>query len=259
MSHGVALVTGVAHGIGASTAQALARSGYEVHGVDVDTDYGEQTISLIVEAGGQATFHPADLAAPDGPRLAVERILGATNGRLHALINNAFRFEPGREALDLSSEEWEADLRFLFLSYLEVIRAAVDALGPGASIVNLASVRGTYAGGGFASYSVAKAAVAQLTRTLAVELGPRGVRVNAVAPGIIATRRTQKAALSVRRRYEAITPLQRLGEPDDVADVIAFLVSDAARFVTGHVLTVDGGLTLALQSDAANAAVTSSE
>jgi 3-oxoacyl-[acyl-carrier protein] reductase len=245
----VSVVTGGGHGIGRATCSALAREGYAVHCIDIDDDAGLEAIADVLSVGGDGAFHHADFSVVGSATAAIESVLEASGGILDVVVNNAFRYERGRSLTSMSEDDWNADLRLLLLSYAEVVRASVTALLPGASIVNLASIRGFFAGVDWGSYSVAKAAVAQLTRALAAELAPRQVRVNAVAPGAIATARMQALPEVARDRLASVIPLGRLGDPSEIADVITFLVSERARYMTGQVVIVDGGLALPLQLD----------
>lgn len=247
----VALVTGAARGIGFSCARHLAREGLVVHVVDRDVSAGCEAVDAIRRDGFEAHFHEIDLVQIGGPADAVAAVQHVSRERLDVVVNNAFDYQRGRELARMSDSDFGGDLAALVGPYLAMVREARDLLvsSDSAAVVNLGSVRGQFAGGGFGSYSVAKAAVAQLTRALAVELGPEGVRVNAVAPGIIATRRTMEADEATRADLAAATPLRRLGQPDDVGRVVAFLASAAAGFITGQVFTIDGGLTLPLHID----------
>lgn len=251
----IGIVSGGAQGIGAATAVRLAEDGVHVFVADVAVARGLETCRAIKEAGGEATFLEGDvLFAPDGPSRIVDRILDQTDGQLDVVVNNAFAFERGGTLADVPADAFTADLQQLVVSYHSMIISAHSALSrsPQPAIVNLASIRGFHTGVGFGTYSVAKAAVAQLTRVYAQELGDTGIRVNAVAPGVIGTARTMSTAQHHRDRVASFTPLRRIGTPDDVARAITFLASPAASFITGQVLAIDGGLTLPLHTDSVN-------
>ena len=250
----VALVTGGARGIGRATCTTLAHSGFEVHCIDIDEEAGKEVVAGISLHGGSAVFHAVDLSDLSGPENAVKLVLEHSDGRLDAIVNNAFSYTPAQTLLATTDREWHEHLQMLLVGYAAVIRAADVALAPGSAIVNLTSVRAHFAGPWWGPYSVAKAGVVQLTKSLAYELGARAIRVNAVAPGIVATTGFEELDPITLKRFEAITPLQRVGTPDDVARVIRFLLSDDAAFITGQTVVIDGGLTLPLQLDAAEAA-----
>jgi NAD(P)-dependent dehydrogenase (short-subunit alcohol dehydrogenase family) len=252
-----ALVSGGALGIGAATAHRLAERGNAVFIVDIAVEAGESVCREIIGGGGSAVFVHQDLFAEGGPAAAVDRVLAETSGRLDIVVNNAFYYERGQRLADMAADVFIEHLSRLVVSYQATVKAAAPALSQSdqGAVVNLASVRGTFAGGGFGSYSVAKAAVAQMTKVLAVELASDGTRVNAVAPGVIGTAKTMATSETNRARMGYVTPLGRIGTPDDVARAIAFLASPESDFITGQVLVVDGGLTLPLHVDSVNLAL----
>jgi NAD(P)-dependent dehydrogenase (short-subunit alcohol dehydrogenase family) len=239
------VVTGAAHGIGAACAQRLCRDGAAVALWDVDAAAGQALAQALQAQGHQAHFVACDVASGAAVAQAVQHSLAALGGRLHGLVNNAGIFKAA-DFLDITEADWDAvlnvNLKGAFLVAQAVAREM--ARSGGGAIVNMSSVNGLMAIPSIASYNVSKGGVNQLTRVMALALAEHGVRVNAVAPGTIATELAQQAVLgseAARQRILSRTPLRRLGEPDEVASVCAFLLSDAASYMTGEIVYVDGG------------------
>ena len=242
--HKVAVITGAAQGIGAACAERLARDGAAVALWDVDDARGAALAASLASRGPRSAYLHCDVAR----KVEVDAALAATLaafGRVDALVNNAGIFKAA-DFLDITEADWDAvidvNLKGAFLVAQAVARAMV-ASGGGA-IVNMSSVNSVLAIASIASYNVSKGGVNQLTRVMALALAGRGVRVNAVAPGTIATELAKKAVLGsdeARARIISRTPMQRLGEPSEIADVAAFLLSDAASYMTGEIVYVDGG------------------
>jgi 3-oxoacyl-[acyl-carrier protein] reductase len=234
-----ALVTGGTRGIGRGVVLALAGAG-----ADVVTCYrsdGEDAESLARELKGTGGNHHvvrADVARPEDVDQLVETCRERL-GRIDILVNNAGVISHIPFA-ELPLEEWERVVDTNLTAAYEVIRRSLPLLGPGASIVNMGSRVATVGIAMRAHYTAAKAGLHGLTLTLAKELGPRGIRVNMVAPGPVAT--GAELPPEVRRRYEQLIPLGRLGRPDEIAGVVLFLASDLASFVNGATVNVDGGI-----------------
>jgi len=230
----VALVTGAAVGIGEAVAIALARWGADVAMCDRDAENLEATAKEVEAAGRAAPSAVFDVRDADAVRAFVASV-GERFGRVDVLVNNAGGgFRAG--FLEVSDKGEEALVRENFTSVTTFVRATVPLMTRGGSIVNLTSIEAHRAAPGFAVYSAMKAAVANLTKTLALELGERGIRVNCVAPDVIPT-----PGIGWMEDVTAGTPLGRLGHVDDVAGVVAFLAGDLSSFVTGATIHVDGG------------------
>ena len=236
-----AIVTGGGSGIGRATVRRMAAHGARVAIFDLNAEAADAVAS---EVGGVAfTVDVADAGAVEtAVRTAAERL-----GGLSLLFNNAGIGSMAR-LHDYALDEWERLIRVNLGGVYHGIRTAAPLMlqAGGGAIVNTASISGTRPAAGEGPYAAAKAAVAALTATAALEYGPR-IRVNAVSPGMIDTALTQpllQVFPEQRERFERDTPVGRVGTPEDVADVVVFLCSDMARFVTGQNLVVDGGLTL---------------
>jgi NAD(P)-dependent dehydrogenase (short-subunit alcohol dehydrogenase family) len=242
----VAVVTGGGSGIGLAIAHRLAESGASVVVVDVNEEAADAAVAALPESDRHLV-----LKANVSRSVEVDAFVAAVverYGRLDVLVNNAGAPRVGPHTQDVSDEDWDATINVLQHGVFYGMRAVAPVMfeqGSG-SVVNIASIRGFEASPGRLAYCAAKAAVVMMTRVTAVEWGPRGVRVNAVAPGMIRTplwQRVVDAGEIDPERLNKTVPLRRVGEPEDIADGVAFLASDQARYITGELLTIDGGLT----------------
>lgn len=242
----VALVTGASSGIGRASALAFAREGAKVVAADVAVEGADDTVRLIKAAGGDARFVRADMARP----AEIEALVRATveaYGRLDCAHNNAG--VPGAEAktVEYPLADWErviaVNLTGVWLCMKYEI-AQMLAQGGGA-IVNTASVAGLQGFSRYSAYTASKHGVVGLTKTAALEYARAGIRINAVCPGYIRTGMTQPVLdrrPGLEARVSSIEPLGRIGRPEEIAEAVVWLCSDAASFVTGHAMPVDGGL-----------------
>jgi 3-oxoacyl-[acyl-carrier protein] reductase len=230
----IALVTGGSRGIGSAIARELARAGATV--VIGYRSGAAEAEGVAEEIGGRAV--QADVSNAEQARTLVEQA-----GELDVLVNNAGVTRDGLIAR-MPDEDWRTVLETNLGGVFNTCRAAARGMmrKRSGAIVNVSSVVGLRGNPGQTNYSASKAGIIGFTKALARELGGRGVRANVVAPGYIATRLTNELPEDLRELMLANTPLGRLGEPEDVAGAVRFLCSEEARFITGEVLLVDGGL-----------------
>jgi len=239
----VAIVTGAARGLGRAIAESLAAAGAQVACVDVDAETLAETVKAIEANGGTAEAVACDVTDSDRVTRVVKDVVEKWDG-LHILVNNAGITRDGL-VVRMKDDQWDTVLGINLRGTFLFTRAAARPMMKGRQgrIINIARVSGLMGNAGQANYSASKAGVIGLTRTVAKELADRNITVNAVAPGFIATEMTAKLGDEVIEEVKKMIPLGRLGEPQDIADAVLYLASDAAQFITGQVLPIDGGLT----------------
>ncbi len=238
-----ALVTGAGRGLGKAMALKLAESGF-----GVAVHYGrssaeaEGVAEQIRAAGGTAQTFAADLSIPANAGKLVEEVAAAMGG-LHVLVNNAGITRDGL-AIRMKDDDWDAVIATNLSSAFAACRAAIKIMmrARAGRIINISSVVGLMGNPGQANYVASKAGLIGLTKALAKEYGGRNITVNAVAPGFIASDMTDALSEAQKAAYVAAIPLGRLGQAEDVAALVAFLASDAAGYISGQAIGVDGGL-----------------
>jgi NAD(P)-dependent dehydrogenase (short-subunit alcohol dehydrogenase family) len=251
----VAIVTGGASGIGKATAFLFAREGARVVVVDLDVEGAQATAAEIEAVGGEAFQVAADVSSEDDVSRAVAAVVERFGG-VHLLFNNAGINQADNVRGPIEEQTGEGWDRIFSVNLKGTVLCSKHAVPEikrcgGGAIVNTASISGLVAVSTHA-YSASKAAIMQLTRTMARELGPDGIRVNAIAPGGVETPMVMgprddvslDERLETMARFAEKTPLGRVGKPEDIARAALYLASDESSFVTGHVLVVDGGYTV---------------
>jgi NAD(P)-dependent dehydrogenase (short-subunit alcohol dehydrogenase family) len=238
-----ALVTGAGSGLGRAIAVRLANDGARVVVSDISDAGGQATVEQITAAGGEATFVRADVSDVESVESLIAHTIEYTGGLELAVNNAGIAHTPG-DLHDLSIAEWDAvmgvDLRGTFLCLRGELAHMVEA-GHG-KIVNMASNAGVKNAPGMAAYTAAKHGVVGLTKNAALQYARRNIQINAVGPGTILTEGIVSFGAEQQAKWSEGIPVGRLGQPEEVAGAVAYLLSDEAGFITGHTLLIDGGL-----------------
>ena len=249
LSGKTAIVTGAACGIGAAIARKLAERGANVAVCDLKAEWCAETVEALEAAGVKAKAYGVNVAVSAEVDACVKSVL-ADFGGIDIMVNNAGITKDGL-LMRMSDEDWDAvlnvNLKGTFLFTRAVARPmmknkAADGSPAGGAIINIASVVGIMGNAGQANYTASKGGVIALTKTTAKELGSRNIRCNAVAPGFIQSKMTDVLPDEVKTRYMDSIPLKRFGTQDDIAKAVAFLAGPDAAYVTGQVLSVNGGM-----------------
>ena len=241
----VALITGGARGIGRAIALTFAREGADIAVADVNLEIAQQTVIEIQDLGRKAMALEMDVTNYEKVEDGVNKILDKM-GKVDILVNNA-GITKDNLLLRMSQADWDAVINVNLKGTFNCIKAVTKPMIKQRSgrIISIASIIGLMGNPGQANYAASKAGIIALTKTVAKELASRNVNANAVAPGFIQTEMTAKLSEEVKKKMLEAIPLAKLGTPQDVANICLFLASDEASYITGQVITIDGGMVMA--------------
>jgi 3-oxoacyl-[acyl-carrier protein] reductase len=240
----IAIVTGAAHGIGRAIAEQFAQQGAAILVADIDETAGEETAAIIRARGQAASFIKTDVANEDHVAHAV-KLAGSSRGRIDILCNNAGLIIGWHDIQNADAEEWDRSYRINLMGATHFTKHTLPFMLPhkAGSIINISSVQGIVASRQSPAYATMKHALIGLTRNIAYDFGPQGIRCNAICPGPIRVRYSPEPGTELHQRQISKTMLGRTGEPVEVAHAAVFLASEESSYVTGAILPVDGGWT----------------